>query len=240
MKRYECAALITEPALQNIGVVKPKPGYLEGLRNLADEAGFVLIFDEVKTGFRAGLGGYQGLCGVSPDLSTFGKAMANGYPIAALAGKRPLMDLAISSDPSRRVLIAGTYNCHPIPVAAASACLKKLSDKKMDVYGQLERLACRLEEGQRKLFADHGVTATISRIGSAHCVYFMDRAPSNWWEIVTGHDFDFDLRYRRALIDRGVYHFPVATKQGSISFAHTDEDIDFTLEATGTALKSLA
>jgi len=239
VKRYDVAALITEPALQNIGVVKPQPGYLEGLRQLADEAGFVLIFDEVKAGFRASLGGYQGLCGVRPDLSTFGKAMANGFPIAALAGKAALMDLALSQDPSRRVLIAGTYNCHPIPVAAATACLTKLADPALDVYSHLEGLACQLEEGQRKLLADHHVTATISRLGSAHCVYFMNREPTNWWELVSGHDFDFDTRYRRALIERGVYHFPVPTKQGSISFAHTDQDIDATLEATEAALRAL-
>src|SRR6185436_20198500 len=98
VKRYSVAALITEPVLQNIGVVKPRPEYLEGLRQLADDAGFILIFDEVKTGFRAGLGGYQGLSGVTPDLSTFGKALANGYPIAALAGQGELMDLAVSID----------------------------------------------------------------------------------------------------------------------------------------------
>jgi glutamate-1-semialdehyde 2,1-aminomutase len=132
--RYQVAALITEPALQNIGVVPPQRGYLEGLRELASSAGFVLIFDEVKTGFRASLGGYQGLCGVTPDLSTFGKALANGFPIAALAGKQPLMDLAISSDTDKRVLIAGTYNCHPVPVAAAIASLKKLSDSRFGAY----------------------------------------------------------------------------------------------------------
>jgi glutamate-1-semialdehyde 2,1-aminomutase len=237
--RYDVAAVITEPALQNVGVVKPKPGYLEGLRTLADKAGFLLIFDEVKTGFRAALGGYQSLCGVTPDLSTFGKAMANGYPIAALAGKQPYMDLAISTDAARRVLIAGTYNCHPIPVAAAAACLNKLADAAADVYGHLERLACRLEEGQRKLFAAHRVTATISRIGSAHCVYFMNHEPANWWEIITEHNFEYDRRYRRELIDRGVYHFPVPTKQGSISFAHTEDDVDKALEATDAVLQSL-
>ncbi|MEX0643029.1 MAG: aspartate aminotransferase family protein [Pirellulales bacterium] len=239
-KRYDVAALITEPALQNIGVVKPQPGYLEGLRALADENEFLLIFDEVKTGFRACLGGYQSLCGVTPDLSTFGKAMANGYPIAALAGKQAYMDLVISTDATRRVLIAGTYNCHPIPVAAASACLQKLANQELGVYNRLELLAKRLEEGQRKLFADHRITATISRIGSAHCVYFMDRAPANWWEVVTGHNFEFDGRYRRALVERGIYHFPVPTKQGSISFAHTEDDIDQSLEATDVALRSLA
>jgi glutamate-1-semialdehyde 2,1-aminomutase len=239
-KRYPIAALITEPVLQNIGVVKPQPGYLEGLRELADSDGFVLIFDEVKTGFRAGLGGYQGLCGVTPDLSTFGKALANGFPIAALAGKQPLMDLAVSSDAAKRVLVAGTYNCHPVPVAAATATLKKLSDPQLDVYGRLERCAQRLEEGQRKLLRDHGITALISRVGSAHCVYFMDRAPANWWELVTGHNMAFDTRYRRALIERGVYHFPIPSKQGSISFAHSDNDIDFTLEATRKSLSALS
>ena len=239
VKRYDVAALITEPALQNVGVVKPLPLYLEGLRELADSTGFVLIFDEVKTGFRASLGGYQGLSNVTPDLSTFGKALANGFPIAALAGKQPLMDLAISSDLTKRVLIAGTYNCHPVPVAAATATLKKLTDPEIDVYDRLEQLAQRLEEGQKKLFRDYGVTATISRIGSAHCVYFMDGPPNNWWELVTGHDFDFDTRYRRALIERGIYNFPVPTKQGSISLAHTTGDIDATLEATDSALRML-
>jgi len=237
VKRYDVAAIITEPVLQNVGIVKPKPGFLEGLRELADQEGFLLIFDEVKTGFRASLGGYQGLCGVIPDLSTFGKALANGFPIAALAGKKNYMDLAISEDASRRVLVAGTYNCHPVSVAASFACLQKLADSKLDVYGHLERLASRLEEGQQRLFAMHKVTTNICRVGSAHCVYFMDRAPANWWEVVTGHNFEFDRNYRRALIEHGIYHFPVPTKQGSISFAHTEADIDLTLEATDSALR---
>jgi len=240
VKRYDVAALITEPVLQNIGIVKPKPGYLEGLRKLADSAGFVLIFDEVKTGFRASLGGYQVISGVTPDLSTFGKALANGFPIAALAGKRAYMDLATSSDASRRVLVAGTYNCHPLPVAAAMATLKKLSDPKLDVYGRLEQCAQRLESGQQRLLYDRGITATISRVGSAHCVYFMDRAPTNWWELVTGHNFEFDTNYRRALIERGIYNFPVPTKQGSISFSHSDDDIEATIDATSSALTALS
>ena len=238
-KRNPVAAVILEPVLQNIGVIKPRPGYLEGLRKLADQHGFLLIFDEVKTGFRASLGGYQGICGIRPDLSTFGKALANGFPIAALAGRREYMDLAISDDPLKRVLIAGTYNCHPIPIAAAIACLKKLMSSKLDVYGKLERLAQRLEDGQRSLFSKHGIHATIVREGSAHCVYFMNSAPNNWWELLNGHDFEFDARYRRALIDRGIYNFPVPVKQGSISYAHSEEDVDLTLEATESTLKGL-
>ncbi len=238
-RRYAIACLITEPVLQNIGVVPPAPGYLEGLRQLADEHQFLLIFDEVKTGFRASLGGYQQLCGVAPDLSTFGKAFANGLPIAALAGKTEYMDLATIDDPARRVLVAGTYNSHPLTVAGAIATLRKLRDPQLDVYGHLERLAQKLEAGQRALFAEHQMTATISRIGSAHCVYFCDSAPTCWWDVLENHDFEFDAAYRKALIERGIYVFPAPVKQSSISYAHTEDDIAQTLQATDAALRAL-
>lgn len=239
VRTHSVAALITEPVLQNIGIIKPRAGYLQGLRKLADQHGFLLIFDEVKTGFRASLGGYQTLAGVTADLSTYGKAVANGFPLAAMAGRAAYLDLAISADPQRRVLIAGTYNCHPVPVAAAIACLKKLMDPTLDVYGQLERRAQRLEAGQRALFARYGVPAIIARVGSASCVYFAEQEPTDWWEVLEHHDDAFDTRYRRALIERGIYHFPVIVKQGSISFAHSEADIDRTLEATEDALRAL-
>ena len=239
-KKYPIAALITEPVLQNVGVVKPRPGYLQGLRQLADQHGFLLILDEVKTGFRAGLGGYQGLSKVTADLSTYGKAMANGFPLAALAGKAAYMDLAVSAYPGKRVLVAGTYNCHPVPVAAGIACLQKLANPQLDVYGKLERLAQRLEAGQSELFERYGIPAVISRVGSASCVYFMDHEPVDWWDILDHHDASFDTRYRRALIERGIYHFPVIVKQGSIGFAHSEADIDQTLEATDHVLHLLA
>lgn len=238
-KKYPIAALITEPVLQNIGVVKPKPGYLKGLRELADRCGFFLIIDEVKTGFRASLSGYQPIAGITADLSTYGKAVANGFPLAAMAGKAVYMDLVTSSDPKKKVLLAGTYNCHPVPVAAAIACLKKLMSKELDVYGKLERLAQKLEAGQNELFKKHGVQAIISRVGSASCVYFSKTEPGDWWDVLENHDAAFDTRYRRALIERGIYHFPVIVKQGSISFAHSDADIGKTLEATDSALREL-
>lgn len=239
VKKYEVAALITEPVLQNIGVVKPQPGYLKGLRELADRYGFLLIFDEVKTGFRSAPGGYQAVSGVTADLCTYGKAFANGFPIAAMAGKAACMDLTLSDDPKKRVLLAGTYNCHPVPVAAAIACLKKLMDPKLDVYAHLERLAQKLEAGQRELFAWYKIPAVISRVGSASCVYFMENEPRDWWDILENHNTDFDGKYRRGLIERGIYHFPVIVKQGSISFAHSDADIEKTLEATDCVLREL-
>lgn len=239
VKRYPVACLITEPVLQNVGIVKPRAGYLRGLRELADRYGFLLVFDEVKTGFRASLGGYQAICKVVPDLSTFGKAIANGFPISALAGKRAYMDLVTSSDPAKRVLLAGTYNAHPVPVAAATATIRKLMDGRADVYGRLERLSQRLEAGQREVFEGHGVRAVIGRVGSAHCVYFAEREPTCWWDILEVHNFEFDAAYRRELITRGVYNFPMPCKQGSISYAHSEEDIDQTLDATRDALASL-
>ena len=114
-ERHPVAALITEPILQNVGLIKPLPGYLEGLRELAGEFGFLLIFDEVKTGFRHAFGGYAELSGVSPDLAVYGKAIANGYPLAAIAGRSEWMDYFFHEDPAKRVLLAGTYNAHPVP-----------------------------------------------------------------------------------------------------------------------------
>ncbi len=237
--KHKIAALITEPVLQNIGIIKPAKGYLEGLRKLADKHGFLLIFDEVKTGFRASIGGYQKIVKVAPDLSTFGKAFANGYPIGAMAGKKEYLDLAISADPKKRVLIAGTYNCHPIPVAAAIACLKKLQDPKIGVYKVLEKLAKRLENGQVKLFKKYGIDVCIERVGSAHCVYFCKEVPTNWWEVLERHDFEFDKKYRLALIENGIYNFPLPCKQGSISFSHTEQDIEHTLKVVDKVLKKI-
>lgn len=238
-RKYSIAAMITEPVLQNVGVVKPREGYLAGLRRLADQHGFVLIFDEVKTGFRAALGGYQSICGVTPDLSTFGKAIANGFPIAALAGNADLLNLTVTDDPLKRVLMAGTYNAHPVPVAASIACLKKLADPSLRVYESLDRLTARLVAGIENVFAKHGRQAIVVRQASAHSYYFMPSPPTNWWELVMGHDFALDARVRRGLIERGSYYFPTATKQGSVSFVHSEGDIDHTIAAFDEAVGSL-
>jgi glutamate-1-semialdehyde 2,1-aminomutase len=239
LSHHTIAAVLTEPILQNIGVVKPLPGYLEGLRRLCDTHGAVLVFDEVKTGFRHALGGYQSLCGVRPDLSVFGKAIANGYPLGAIGGRADLMEYFAHPDPSRRVMIAGTYNAHPISTVAAIATVEKLVEREAVIYPRLESLGSAMEDGLRCLFKEAGWTATIARQSSAFCAYFMDHAPVDWHDIATHHDADRDLCYRQALIERGVYQFPQATKQGSLSFAHTEEDVALTLERTRDALAAL-
>ncbi|HUQ92493.1 MAG TPA: aspartate aminotransferase family protein [Bryobacteraceae bacterium] len=229
-RRYPVAALITEPILQNIGLVKPLPGYLEGLRQLADDFGFCLIFDEVKTGFRHAIGGYAAICGVKPDLAVFGKALANGYPIAALAGKRELMDYFVHPEASKRVLLAGTYNGHPVPVTAAIATLRKLSADNCAAFRHLDQMGALSQKLLETLFADRRIKVTVVREGSAFCVYFMDHAPVDWHDLASNHDFPLDESMRRSLIDGGVYVFPIATKQCSISLAHTAADIQFTVE----------
>jgi glutamate-1-semialdehyde 2,1-aminomutase len=137
-------------------------------------------------------------------------------------------------------MIAGTYNAHPIPTAAAIATLEKLAANEGAIYGHLERLGQRMEEGLAAIFAEAGWTATLSRQGSAFCAYFMGHAPRDWHDIAEHHDVDRDLAYRRALIDRGIYHFPQATKQGSLSSAHTDADVDETLDRTRDAVRALS
>lgn len=236
---YPVACLLTEPILQNIGIVKPLPGYLAGLRALCDRYGVVFVLDEVKTGFRHAVGGYQSLAEIKPDLSIFGKAIANGYPLGAIGGRADIMDLFNAPDPARRVLIAGTYNGHPMTLAAAIATMEKLRREEGTLYPRLEALGAQMEAGLTALFRERGLTATVVRQGSAFCAYFMDHAPVSWHDLATHHDMALDLRYRQALIERGIYHFPLPTKQGSISAAHTPEDIDRTLEQTHAVLKSL-
>ena len=235
-ERYDVAAVLTEPILQNVGLIKPQPGYLEGLRELADELGFLLIFDEVKTGFRHAVGGYAEIAGGAPDLAVYGKAVANGYPLAAVAGPARWMDYFFHEDPAKRVLLAGTYNAHPIPTAAALATTEVLLENGGAVYGRFEALGARMEQGLSTICSQAGVEATIVRQGSAFVTYFMDHAPVDWHDLAAGHDYGLDERFRRALLDQGVFFFPLPTKQCSISASHSEQDIDQTIEAARQAL----
>lgn len=239
LKRFPVACILLEPILQNIGIVKPLNGYLQGLRDLANQHGFLLVFDEVKTGFRHALGGYQSICGVTPDLSTFGKAVANGYPLGVIGGKREYMEYFTHPDKEKRVLIAGTFNAFPLTTAAAIATLRKLGSTAHNVYDHIEHLGQMMEDGLNKIFSSYDIDFTVARQGSAFCTYFMDHAPVDFHDILEHHDFEFDGRYRKALIEKGVFHFPLPIKQGSISFAHTEEDIELTLNATAEVMEEM-
>src|SRR5581483_5572712 len=237
-ERYPVAGLILEPVLQNIGVVPPVPGYLDGLKRLSAEFGFVLIFDEVKTGFRHAFGGYAALSGVTPDLAIYGKALANGYPIAAIGGRRDLMDYFVHPDASKRVLLAGTYNAHPVPTLAAIATLERLLQNNGEVYRHLETLGAYLETSIHQELSIK-LPWTLSRLGSAFCLYFMDHVPKDWHDLAANHDFAFDNALRQHLIESGVYFFPLAVKQCSLSAAHTRADVDETVSALAAGISRL-
>jgi glutamate-1-semialdehyde 2,1-aminomutase len=230
-ERYPIACLITEPILQNIGIVHPQPGYLAGLRKLADESGFILIFDEVKTGFRHAIGGYSQIAGVAPDLVVYGKAIANGYPLSALGGKKALMDYFVHPDARKRVLLAGTYNAHPLPTVAAIATIERLLQNDGRIYEHVERLGALMESGIRKMAGQSGLTVSVARQGSAFCIYFMDHLPADWHDLALHHNFGVDREMRAEMIRQGIYFFPLPVKQCSISAAHTEEDVTQTLEA---------
>ena len=239
-ERYPVAGLLTEPILQNIGIVKPGAGYLQSLRNLADKYAFVLIFDEVKTGFRHALGGYASISGVRPDIAVYGKAVANGYPVAVIGGRRDLMDYFAHPDPARRVLLAGTYNAHPVPTAAAVATIERLLANDGEVYRHVEAMGAQMEQGLLEILKRRDLEAVVARQGSAFCIYFMDHLPVDWHDIAAHHDMRLDETMRRGLIEEGVYFFPLATKQCSISAAHRAEHITETLERVDSVLSKTA
>jgi glutamate-1-semialdehyde 2,1-aminomutase len=237
-ERYDVAGILLEPILQNIGIVKPEPGYLEGLRRLADEFGFLLMFDEVKTGFRHAFGGYAEICGVTPDLAVYGKAFASGYPLGAIGGKAKWLDYFFHPDASRRVLLAGTYNGHHVPTTAAIATLEVLLRDGGAVYKHVDALGAQVQRGMEQHLREAGIESVVARQGSAFVVYFMDHHPRDWHDLAANHDSDLDRRFRRALIENGIYVFPLATKQCSISAVHTEADIDRTIEVARVALRS--
>jgi len=233
-ERGQVAAIILEPIPHNIGCVLPLPGYLEGLRTLCDDYGVILIFDEVITGFRHGIGGYQANCGVTPDLTTLAKAMANGYPCAALCGKSELMDRFQTAGGD--VFFAGTYNAHPTSVMAALATIAELEDG--SVYARLFEQGALMARELSGMIERHGVEAHVAQYGSVFVIYFMEPPVETYTDLLR-NDAAMDLRFRRGMVERGCFCLPLPLKRNHISAAHSDEDIARTLQAAEDVLKTL-
>lgn len=228
----EVAAVIVEPIPHNVGCLLPRAGFLEGLRRLCDEYGALLIFDEVITGFRHAVGGYQSICGVLPDITTMGKAMANGFPIAAIGGRRDVMD-RFNTRPGGDVFFSGTYNGHAAGVAAALATMDVLEQER--VHEQTFRLGDRMRTGLTEITAELGVPAVATGFGSVYVMYFAEGPMENYDDLLR-NDAALFVEFRRQLNTRGIFELPLNLKRSHISFSHTDEDIDRTLEASREAL----
>ena len=231
----EVAAIIVEPIPHNIGCVRPQPGFLEALRELSDAHGVVLIFDEVITGFRHGLGGYQAVAGVTPDLTTLGKAIANGFPLAAIGGKREIM-ARFNTAPGGDTFFAGTYNGHAVGTAAALATIEVMETQ--PVHREVFRLGDRVRAGLTEVMADAGVPAVVEGFGSVFLTYFMEGPVRNFTDLLR-NDADFFVRYRRECVERGVFKLPMNIKRNHVSFAHTDADVDRTLQVAADAVHAL-
>jgi len=156
--------------------------------------------------------------------------------MAAIGGKRQLMDFFVHSDPSKRVLLAGTYNAHPLPTTAAIATMERLLMNDGEVYRHVEVLGAEIQRGIEQIVVNLGLSAVVARQGSAFCIYFMDHEPKDWHDLAEHHDFTLDTKMRKNLIEQGIYFFAMPVKQCSISAAHTKEDIALTLEQIKHAL----
>lgn len=228
----EVAAIILEPIPANAGLILPQPGYLEGLRRLCDEHQVVLIFDEVMTGFRLGKAGAQGILGVRPDLSTFGKVIGGGLPVGALGGRAEIMDHLA---PVGKVYQAGTLSGNPLAMAAGLAQLNQL--EKGDGFAQLELLGRDLESAIRRQLADLRLPWQFYRIGSMFCLFFTEQ-PVTSLSVAMSSDRAAFGRYFHALLNEGVYVPPSQFETCFLSLAHTKEDIAETVSKISTALNS--
>lgn len=230
--RGDVAAIILEPIPHNIGAVLPREGYLEGLRQICDREGVVLIFDEVVTGFRHGLAGFQGVVGVTPDLTTLGKAMANGYPIGALGGRAELMEM-FSTTPGNPVFFAGTFNGHPGMSAAALATIEKL--EREPVHEHIFALGARTRRELSALFEAMKIPAVVSGFGSVWVTYFLEPPIDSYTDLLR-NDAALFVGYRLALMEHGIFELPLNLKRNHFSFVHTERHVDELLIATEQAV----
>jgi glutamate-1-semialdehyde 2,1-aminomutase len=229
----ELAAVLVEPVAANMGLVPPKPGFLEAVRAACVAHNTVLVFDEVITGFRLGLTGAQGWFGITPDLSIFGKVVGGGLPLAAVGGPASLMD---ELAPVGAVYQAGTLSGNPLATAAGLAVLDALDDSS---YDELERTASRLADGLTKAFANAAVPAQVTRARTVVGVFFTPDEVTNYDDAKRADQKRY-AAYFHHLLDDGVYVAPSAFETMFPSLAHTDADVDQTIEAATRAAAAIA
>ncbi|MDR4936093.1 glutamate-1-semialdehyde 2,1-aminomutase [Rossellomorea marisflavi] len=228
----DIAGVIVEPVAGNMGVVPPKPGFLEGLREVTEQYGSLLIFDEVMTGFRVGYNCAQGYFDVTPDLTCLGKVIGGGLPVGAYGGKAEIMEQIAPSGP---IYQAGTLSGNPLAMTAGLETLKQLTPESYEEFG---RIADRLQDGLSRLAEKYDIPHTINRAGSMIGLFFTDEEVSNY-EGAKSSDLEMFSNYYREMAHNGVFLPPSQFEGLFLSTAHSDEDIDKTLEAAEAAFKKI-
>jgi len=230
----QVACIIVEPVAGNMNCIPPTPGFLEGLREVCDEYGTVLIFDEVMTGFRVALGGAQGLYNVTPDLTALGKVVGGGMPVGAFGGKREIMEQIAPLGP---VYQAGTLAGNPVAMAAGLATLNVIGQP--GYHDNLARKTGLLVDGILEKAKAAGIPMTANHVGGMFGLFFTDDPKVTNFAQVSGCDVDRFKLFYHGMLNEGVYLAPSAFEAGFVSGAHTEDDINATVEAAGKVLASL-
>ena len=227
----EIAAIILEPYPANAGLVFPRDGYLQFLREITEKYGTILIFDEVMTGFRLAKGGVQELVGITPDLTAMGKVIGGGLPVGAFGGKAEIMDHLAPDGP---VYQAGTLSGNPLALVAGITQLKEM--ERLDGWSRLEQIGQRFEDGVRDTLKELGRNLTLNRVGSMFCLFFSEGEIVNV-DDVKKTDAEAFRKFFWAALERGVYFAPSLYEAGFISLAHGELEMEKTVEVTKEALR---
>jgi len=226
----EIACVIVEPIVGNMGCVAPSPGYLQAMRETTARHGTLLVFDEVMTGFRVAAGGAQQLYGIRPDLTTLGKVIGGGLPVGAYGGRADIMSKVAPSGP---VYQAGTLSGNPLAVAAGLAALRRLESD--SPYAKLESLGRRLEDGFVDALSKAGVRGSVNRVGSMFTLFFSGTKITDFTTAKTSDTARFNAWFH-SMLEQGIYLPPSQFEAAFISAAHSESDIDRTIEAARRAL----
>lgn len=232
----EIAAVIVEPIPHNVGALLPRGGFLEDLRELTAARGSLLVFDEVITGFRHALGGYQSICEITPDLTTFGKALGNGYAVSGVGGSA---DVMATVDPARggSVAVMGTFNGNAVSCAAGVATIGYLASHP-EFYTRTYALGDKVRSGLQSVFDAAGVAALVQGYGGTFTTYFLPGEVHGYRDLMA-NDAASSRAFHRAMIDRGFLMLPIPMKRMHISAAFTEADVDGTVAAAADAVEEL-
>ncbi|WP_410685768.1 glutamate-1-semialdehyde 2,1-aminomutase [Avibacterium paragallinarum] len=230
----DIACVIIEPVAGNMNCIPPKAGFLQQLRELCDQYGALLIIDEVMTGFRVALGGAQQYYGVIPDLTTLGKVIGGGMPVGAFGGKKEIMQYIAPTGP---VYQAGTLSGNPIAMAAGLTCLTEL--KKAGNEQRLAQLTEKLAQGLKALADKHGIPFVVNYVGGMFGIFFTDQTEVSSYQQVMQCDAEKFKQFFHKMLEQGVYLAPSAYEAGFMSLAHSEEDIERTLQAADNAFAAM-